>query len=119
MKEYAKLLATERRKDDGETQPGGVKQPARKEELRQEALRARKALREANKFRRWQQNGWRLQPWEEYQVVLLEIGKLEEQMKAANAAYGHGVGAETGLSKEQAMTLEIFTEGPLRNYFTT
>ena len=49
----------------------------------------------------------------------LDLGELEERMKEANASYGHGVGAQTGLTKEHAMTLEIFTEAPLRKYFTT
>ena len=49
----------------------------------------------------------------------LELGTLEEQMKEANASYGHGVGADTGLTKEQAMTLEIFTKRLLRKYFTS
>ena len=110
LKQYAELLASERSKDDGDTQPGGVKQPTRKEALRQQALRARRKLREAKEFRRWLENGWQLKPWQEPQVVLLETGKLEEQMRAANASYGHGVGAATGLSKEQAMTLRLFTE---------
>ena len=60
-----------------------------------------------------------MKPWQESQVVLLEIGKLEEQVRAANVSYGHGVGAQTGLSKEHALTLEIFTEAPLRTYSTT
>ena len=114
LKQYAELLASERSKDDGGTEPGGVKQPARKQALRQQALRARRALREAKKFRTWRENGWQLRPWQDFQVMQLELGKLEEQMKEANASYGHGVGADTGLTKEQAMTLEIFTERPLR-----
>ena len=131
LKQYAELLAAERSKDDGDTQPGGVKQPTGKEalrqqalrarrelrEVRQRALRARRALREAKKFRRWQEDGWQLHPGQEFQVKLLELGRLEERMIAANVSYGHGVGADTGLTKEQAMTLEIFTERPLTKYF--
>jgi len=85
--------------------------------LRKEALRARRELREAKKFSGWQKNGWQLKHWQERQVVRLDIGKLDEQMRAANVAYGHGVGAQTGLTKEHALTLEIFNEGPLREYF--
>ena len=131
LKQYAELLAAERSKDDGDTQPGGVKQPTRKEvlrqqalrarrelrEVRQRALRARRQLREAKKFRRWREDGWQLHPGQEFQVKLLELGRLEERMRAANVSYGHGVGADTGLTKEQAMTLEIFTERPLTKYF--
>ena len=47
----------------------------------------------------------------------LDLGELEERMKEANASYGHGVGADTGLTREQVMTLEIFTERPLTKYF--
>ena len=119
LKQYAELLASERSKDDGDTKLGGVKQPTRNQALRQQALRARRELREATKFRRWRENGWQLHPWQESQVVQLEVGKLEEQMIAANVSYGHGVGADTGLTKEQAMTSDIFTERPLRKYFTT
>ena len=49
----------------------------------------------------------------------LELGTLEEQMREANASYGHGVGADTGVTKEKAMTLEIFSERPLREYFAS
>ena len=118
LKQYAELLAAERSKDDGDTQPGGVKQPTRKEVLRQQALRARRELREAKKFRRWQEDGWQLRLGQAFQVKLLELGRLDERMRAANVSYGHGVGADTGLTKEQAMALEIFTERPLTKYFT-
>ena len=39
----------------------------------------------------------------------LEIGNLREQMIAANKAYGHGVGANEGSTKEQLLTMEIET----------
>ena len=52
-------------------------------------------------------------------MMQLELGTLEEQKKEASASCGHGVGADTGLTKEQAMTLEIFTERLLRKYFTS
>ena len=48
----------------------------------------------------------------------LELGKLEEQMREANASYGHGVGASKGFTKEQAMTLEVLTERPLSKHLT-
>ena len=51
--------------------------------------------------------------------MLLELGTLEEEMMAANVSYGHGVGADTGLTKEQAMTLRVFTESWEREYFAT
>ena len=52
-------------------------------------------------------------------MMQLELGTLEEQKKEASASCGHGVGADTGLTKEQAMTLEIFTQRLLRMYFTS
>ena len=52
-------------------------------------------------------------------VMQLELDTLQEQMKEASASCGHGVGADTGLTKEQAMTLDIFTERLLRKYFTS
>ena len=103
---------TERKQDDG-----GVKQPTRNESLRQPALRARRDIREAKKFRKWQENGWQLDEWQVAQVVLLEIGTLDQQMRAANESYGHGVGAEIGLSREQAATLAIFSDAPLKKGF--
>ena len=119
LKQYADLLEAERSKDDGDRKPGGAKHPTTNKALRQQALRARRELREAKKFRRWHENGWQLHSWQKLQVVKLEVGELQEQVIKANVAYGHGVGADTGLTKEQAMTLEIFTERPLRNYFST
>ena len=122
LKKYAEMLQSERNepnKNDGVTQPRGVKQPPRNVVLRREALQARNYFREAKKFQRWHWNGWELEWWQQHQVILLENGELEEKMRAANASYGYGVGAEAGLSKEQAMTLEIFTNGPMRKYFST
>ena len=60
-----------------------------------------------------------LRPWQESQVMQLELGTLEERMKKANTSYGYVVGADTGLTKEQAMTLEIFAKRLLRKYFTS
>ena len=113
------MLQSERNENDGVTQPGGVKQPTRNMALRQDALRARKEVREAKKFQRWHSQGRQLEPWQERHVVLLETGQLEKKMRAANASYGHGVGAEAGLSREHAMTLQIFTNEPMRAYFNT
>ena len=127
LKQYAQLLRSERSKDEDDAEPGGVKQPdtapggvqqpGRK--LRQQALQARRKLREAKKFRRWREDGRPLRPWQEFQVRQLESGILDKQMRNANASYGHGVGADTGVTKEKAMTLEIFSERPLREYFAS
>ena len=43
------------------------------------------------------------------QFVLLETGELAEQVRSAIVAYGYGKGAQETLSREQAMTLEVFT----------
>ena len=45
-----------------------------------------------------------------------DLGELAEQVKKANAAYGFGKGAEETLSREQAMTLEVFTSQVLDEY---
>ena len=50
------------------------------------------------------------------QILLLETGELEEQVRSANAAYGFGRGAEETLSREHAMTLEVFTNQALEEY---
>ena len=49
--------------------------------------------------------------------MLLETGVLEKQVKAANAAYGFGKGAEAALTREQAMTLKVFTSEVLTDFF--
>ena len=101
LEKYAQLLASERRQEDGGSDPGGVKQPAGNEELRQRALRARRKLRDAKKFRAWRDDGFELPPWQRSKVVQLELGKLEEQMREANASYGHGVGATRFLPRSR------------------
>ena len=50
------------------------------------------------------------------QIVLLETGELAKQVRSANAAYGFGKGAEGALSREQAMTLAVFTSEVLNEY---
>ena len=49
--------------------------------------------------------------------MLLETGVLEKQVKAANAAYGFGKGAEEPLTREGAMMLRAFTDEVLDNFF--
>ena len=98
--------AVERSKHDGGTKLGGVKQPTRNQELRGQALKARRDFREAKKFRRCREDADRLHPWQKIQVRKLELGKLEKEMMEANARYGHGVGAPKGLTRGQAMTMD-------------
>ena len=50
------------------------------------------------------------------QIMLLETGELAERVRSANAAYGFGKGAEEVLSREQAMTLRVFTSEVLNEY---
>ena len=119
LKQYASLLAAERKQDDGGKPSGGGPHPARNEALRRKALKARQHLREAKKWREWEDAGWQLYYWQVQQVKFLETGKLWKEMIEANVAYGHGVGADIGLSKEQAATLEIYTQGPMSKYWTT
>ena len=117
LHQYARLLIAEREKMN--QKEGGVEQPARNQELRRNALQARKAVSEAKQFAEWHSRGWQLKPHQTRQVMLLENGDLHASMKKANAAYGHGVGAAEGLTKEKAVTLEVFTSASMAQYFGT
>ena len=97
---------------------GGVTQPVRDNaKLRREALAARRAVKEAKKFQEWQSGGWICEPWQARQLQLLQIGELETRMSKANQAYGFGQNVQTCLTREQAMTLEVFTNGIMKDYF--
>ena len=50
------------------------------------------------------------------QILLLQTGELEEQVRSANVAYGFGKGVEETLSREHAMTLEVFANQVLEEY---
>ena len=98
---------------------GGISQSARdapNPKLRQAAVRARRRERDAKKYKRWAIQGWICTPWEQQQIILLERGDLAKQVRSANAAYGFGKGAEGPLSREQAMTLKVFTSEVLNEY---
>ena len=85
----------------------------------EKALKAFQDLREAKKWREWEDAGWPLDYWQVQQVKFLETGKLWKEMIEANVAYGHGMGADIGLSKEQAATLQIYTLEIMSKYWTT
>ena len=116
---YATLIHSERTTDVPGEGTGGVAQPTKNHNLRREAVRVRKEVREAKKLFDWHSNGWELQPWQTRKVMLLQNGDLDKKKRAANKAYGHGVGVSTGLSKEQAMTLAIFTNDTMTNFFNS
>lgn len=107
------MLRDERQKASGRKQVHTV--PDKR--LREEAVRAQKAVRDANAFQRWQFRGDHIQDWQAKQIILLGTGALEKEMVAANRAYGFGKGAELTLSRDQAVTLEVCTYAPLRAYF--
>ena len=49
--------------------------------------------------------------------MLLHTGELSNKVLAANKEYGFGEGAEGTLTREQAMTLKVFTSEVLDEYF--
>ena len=65
----------------------------------------------------WLSQGWTLSSWQTKQIMLLETGVLAKQVRAANAAYGFGKGAEEPLTREGAMMLRAFTDEVLDNFF--
>ena len=103
-----------------ESDDGGISQSARhtpNPELRRAAVSARRQERDAKKYAKWaREKGWACSPWQQRQIMLLDSGKLAEQVRSANAAYGFGKGAEEALSREQAMTLKVFTSEVLNEY---
>ena len=86
-------------------------------QLREAALTARRDEKNAKKYAVWQGNGWHCTPGQKQQIILLDNGTLAKQVRDANKAYGFGRGAERALSREEAMTLEVFTNQPLKDYF--
>ena len=98
---------------------GGISQSARhtpNPELRRVAIRARRQEKDAKKYAMWASQGWNCSSWQKQQIILLETGELAKQVRRANAACGFGKGAEQALSREQAMTLEVFTSQVLNEY---
>ena len=98
---------------------GGISQSARhtpNPKLRRAALGARRQERDAKKWAMWASQGWICTRWQQQQIMLLETGELAKQVRSANAAYGFGRGAEEALTREQAMTLEVFTNQVLNEY---
>ena len=85
-------------------------------ELRRSALKARKELREAKRMASWKDQGWNYKSWERKQIMLLETGELAERVRKTNVAYGFGAGAETPLTRDQAMTIEVFTNQQVKAY---
>ena len=85
-------------------------------QLREAALTARRNEKDAKKYAMWQRKGWHCTPAERHQIILLDNGTLAKQVRDANKAYGFGRGAEKALSREEAMTLEVFTNQVLKDY---
>ena len=117
LERCATFLRTER--ETRAAGAGGVAQPARNHALRKQALQARRAIRDARKWRDWQKDGWQLKPSQNRQAILFENGELEKRMRDTNASYEFGLGADGHLSKERAMTLDVFTMQDLNSYFAT
>ena len=106
-------------REGGASDDGGVSQSARhtpNPQLRRAAVTARRQEKQAKKYALWFSQGWPLSSWQRKQIMLLETGVLAKQVRSANAAYGFGKGAEEALSREQAMTLKVFTSEVLNEY---
>ena len=102
-----------------ESDDGGISQSARhtpNPELRDAALKARRQEKYAKKCAMWTSEGWNCTLWQKQQIILLETGELAKQVRSANAAYGFGKGAEETLTRERAMTIEVFTSQVLNEY---
>ena len=105
---------------EGSSDDGGVSQSARhtpNPQLRRAAVSARRQEKDAKKYAMWLSQGWTLSSWQRKQIMLLETGVLAKQVRAANAAYGFGKGAEEPLTREGAMMLRAFTDEVLDNFF--
>ena len=85
--------------------------------LRRAAIGARRQEKDAKKYAMWASQGWTCSSWQKKQIILLEAGELAKQVRSANAAYGFGKGAEAALTREQAMTLKVFTSDVLNDFF--
>ena len=116
LQRCAKALRQGASNDDDD---GGVSQSARhtpNPELRRAAVSARRLEKEAKKYAMWVSQGRSCSDWQKKQIILLQTGALTKQVRDANAAYGFGKGAERALSREEAMTLEVFTSQVLNEY---
>ena len=85
-------------------------------ELRRAAISARKQEKDAKRWQKWARQGWNCSPWQKKQICRLETGELAKEVRSANAAYGFGRGAEAPLSREHAMTLNVFSSQVLDDY---
>ena len=85
--------------------------------LRRAAIGARRQERDAKRYAMWASEGWTLSSWQKRQIILLETGQLAQRVRSANAAYGFGRGADAALTREQAMTLKVFTSDVLDDFF--
>ena len=117
--DFSDLRRCARALREGTSDDGGVSQSARhtpNPELRRSAVSARRQERDAKKYAMWASQGLDCTSWQQQQIILFETGELAQQVRSANAAYGFGKGAEEALSREQAMTLEVFTSQVLNEY---
>ena len=87
-----------------EHKPGGAAQPA--SGGTKMATKSRD-FNDAQKWRRLDAQGRQLNHCQRKQVILLETGQLESNAR----------GAETGITREQAMVLQVFTTDALHDYF--
>ena len=88
----------------GASADGGISQSAGHvpdPELRSAALKARQEEKYAKRIASWADSGWVLNSFQKEQLILLETGELAKRVRAANAAYGFGRGAEKALTAKK------------------
>ena len=56
-------------------------------------------------------------PGKKRQIIPVETGQFAQRVRSANAAYGFGRGVDAALTREQAMTLKVFTNDVLDDFF--
>ena len=86
-------------------------------EAKKQERESKKQEKEAKKYATWARQGWICKSWQNQLIILLETGELAKRVRSANAAYGFGKGAEEALTREQAMTLKVFTNDVLDDFF--
>ena len=98
---------------------GGAAQPARNPMKKGAAKRARKLVKDAEKWNKWALNGWQCSAWQERHIKLWRTGELHKRAYKANLAHGYGKGVDKSMTREQAMMIAAFTNKELADYFNS
>ena len=102
---------------------GGVAQSAGNPEKapakKAAAKRARKLVKDAEKWNQWLLSGWQCNAWQERHIKLWRTGELDKRAYKANLAHGFGKGVDKTMTREQAMIIAAFTNKELADYFNS